>query len=89
MDLSYATIPNSDRAMVRIYHEPFYDGHLERYEEGVKNSYGQVELFPDGVFMVMDGGNSSPRSEDTTESICRSFREPDSSEEERDLQSFI
>ena len=40
--------------MVRIYCEPFYDGHLERYEDGVKNSYGQGELFPDGVFMVME-----------------------------------
>ena len=38
MDLSYATIPNSDGAMVRIYREIFYDGHLERYEDGVNNS---------------------------------------------------
>ena len=69
MDLSYATIPNSNGAMVRIYHEPFYDGHLDRYEDGVMNSYGQGELFPDGVFMVMEGGNNSARSEDDIESI--------------------
>ena len=69
MDLSYATIPNSDGAMVRIYYEPFYDGHLEWYEYGVKNSYGQGELFPDGVFMVMEEDNSSSGSEDDTKSI--------------------
>ena len=84
MDLSYATIPNSDGAMVRIYREPL-NGHLERYDDGVKNSYGHGELFLDGVFMVMDENNNSPGSEDDTKSIWRSFHKLNSSEEERDI----
>ena len=62
--------------MVRIYRGPFYDGHLERYEYGVKNSYEKSELFPNGMFMVMERDNNSPRSEEDTESIWRSPSEP-------------
>ena len=49
MDLSYTTIPNFDGSIVRIYREPLYEGHLERYEDGVKNSYVHGQLFLDGV----------------------------------------
>ena len=71
MDLSYAIIPNSDGDMVRIHCDPFYDGHLEWYEDRVKNSCVHGELFLDGMFMVMEGDNNSPRSQDDTTSIWR------------------
>ena len=80
MELSYTTIPNSDGKMVRIYQEPFYDGHLERYEDDIKNSNCHGDLFPNDVFTVMEGDNNSPRSEDDTNSIWSSFHELDSSE---------
>ena len=66
MDLSYTNIHNFYRAMERIYREHFYGGHLEWCEREVKNSYGQGELFPDGEFMVMEGGSSSSRSQKDT-----------------------
>ena len=53
MDLYYAIVPNFVGVMVRIYREPFYDGNLEKYEYGVRNSFGNNKLSPRGVFTVM------------------------------------
>ena len=57
MDLLYATIPISDGSLVRVYREPFYDGHLESYEDGIRNIYGEGKLLPEGIFMVMGSHN--------------------------------
>ena len=40
MDLSYICVPNSDGALIRIKREPCYEKHLETFEEGIKNTYG-------------------------------------------------
>ena len=82
MDLSYTTIPNSDGSLVRVYREPFYDGHLESYEDGIKNTYGEGELLPEGIFMVM--GSHNEGSSTGREEIWRSFGYDSSSEEERE-----
>ena len=66
MDLSYAIIPNYDRSLVRVYREPFYDGHLKSYEDGIRNTYGKGELLLEGIFMVMGShneGSSTGREE--------------------------
>ena len=44
MDLLYACIPNSNENMIRICREPFIDGYLETYEDGLKNTYGKDTL---------------------------------------------
>ena len=44
MDLSYLCVPNSDGALIRINKEPCYEKHLETFEEGIKNTYGEELL---------------------------------------------
>ena len=44
MDLSYLCVPNSDGALIRINREPCYKKHLETFEEGIKNTYGEELL---------------------------------------------
>ena len=44
MDLSYLCVPNSDKALIRINREPCYEKHLETFEEGIKNTYGEELL---------------------------------------------
>ena len=44
MDLSYLCVPNSDDALIRINREPYYEKHLETFEEGIKNTYGDELL---------------------------------------------
>ena len=44
MDLSYLCVPNSDGALIRINREPCYEKHLETFEEGIKNTYGEELL---------------------------------------------
>lgn len=80
------TIPNSDGSLVRIYWEPFYDGHLESYEDGVRNTYGEGDLLPEGIFMVMGSHNKDYSI--GREEIWRSFGDDDSSEEENERASF-
>ena len=51
MDLSYTSIPNSDGVLVRVYREPFYEGHFERLEYGMRQTYREGELYLEGVYM--------------------------------------
>ena len=44
MDLSYICVPNCYGALIRINREPCYDKHLETFEEGIKNTYGDELL---------------------------------------------
>ena len=44
MDLLYHCVPNSDDALIRINREPCYEKHLETFEEGIKNTYGDELL---------------------------------------------
>ena len=44
MDLSYLCVANSDGALIRINREPCYEKHLETFEEGLKNTYGEELL---------------------------------------------
>ena len=44
MDLSYLCVPNSTGALIRINREPCYEKHLETFEEGIKNTYGDELL---------------------------------------------
>ena len=44
MDLSYLCVPNFDGALIRINREPCYEKHLETFEEGIKNTYGDELL---------------------------------------------
>ena len=54
MDLSYACIPNSNGNLVRICREPFIDGYLETYEDGLKNTYGEGSLSVERINLVND-----------------------------------
>ena len=44
MDLLYLCVPNSDGALIMINREPCYEKHLETFEEGIKNAYGNELL---------------------------------------------
>ena len=44
MNLSYLCVPNSNGALIRVNREPCYEKHLETFEEGIKNTYGEELL---------------------------------------------
>ena len=57
MDLSYACIPNSDGNLIRVCREPFIDGYLETYKDGLKTTYGKGTLGVERINMVKDDEN--------------------------------
>ena len=60
MDLSYACIPNSDWKLIRVCREPFIDGYLKTYEDGLKNTYGKGTLGVERINTVKDDENYTP-----------------------------
>ena len=60
MDLSYACIPNSDGNLIRICREPFIDGYLETYEDGLNNTYGKGTLGVERINLVEDNNDYTP-----------------------------
>ena len=56
MDLSYLCVPNSDGALIRINREPCYEKHLETFEEGIKNTYGD-ELLNNAKANIVEAEN--------------------------------
>ena len=56
MELSYLCVPNSDGALIRINREPCYEKHLETFEEGIKNTYGE-ELLNNAKAHIVEDAN--------------------------------
>ena len=60
MDLSYACIPNFDGNLIKICMEPFIDGYLVTYEDGLKNTYGKDTLGVERINVARKEDNYTP-----------------------------
>ena len=60
MDLSYTCIPNSNGNLIRSCREPFIDGYLETYEDGLNNTYGKDTLGVERINLVEDNNDYTP-----------------------------
>ena len=81
MDLSYLCVPNSNGTLIRINRELCYEKHLETFEEGIKNTYGEELLNNakahivedakymqlENMFMAMEDSDSSSEENQITE----------------------
>ena len=60
MDLSYTCKPNSNENLIIICMEPFIDGYLETYEDGMKNTYGKGTLGVERINMASKDDDYTP-----------------------------